>query len=392
MGQRKNLRPRSVVVAGSVAQRIHYGGHAAAFLQYLRGFRRRGLEVTFIDRLDPAMCVDDLERRSSVRCSPNLCYLTSSMNRAGFGESFGVLTEDPKCSFGLGRRELIERVRRSSVLLNVMGYLEDEEILDAAPFRVFLDIDPGFSQMWRDQGLDHPLRGHDAYVTVGANIGSEACSIPTCGIDWITTVPPIVLSDWPVSWMPGGRFTTVASWRGPFAPLEHVGCTYGLRVHEFRKFLPLPAMTGQPFELALDIHQAESLDLQRLRDNAWKLVDPRVVASDPWEYRSYIQESGAEFMVAKNMYVQSRSGWVSDRSVCYLASGKPVLAQDTGLGDRYPTGEGLITFTTLDEAVAGVEAITTDYERHCRAARQVAEEHFDSDIVLTQLLGALGVG
>lgn len=391
MTGRDHLGGRSVVVAGSLGQRVHYGGHAWVFLQYLRGFRRLGWDVTFIDRLDPEMCVDDEGRRSPVNGSTNVRYLESVFERAGLLGSLGVLTCKGACSFGLDRPELIKRARRSALLLNVMGYLDDQEILEAASFRVFLDIDPGFPQMWQDQGLHTSLRGHDAYVTLAAKIGSDDCTIPTCGRDWITTVPPVVLTEWPVSPARDDRFTTVASWRGPFAPLQQGDVTYGLRVHEFRKFLSLPSLTGKPFQLALDIHEAESLDLQRLQDNGWQLINPRAVAGDPGQYRAYVQESFAEFMVAKNMYVQSRSGWVSDRSVCYLASGKPVLAQDTGLKERYPTGEGLVTFSTLDEAVEGVERITRDYERHCRAAREIAEEHFDSDIVLPRLLGAFGV-
>jgi glycosyltransferase involved in cell wall biosynthesis len=153
----------------------------------------------------------------------------------------------------------------------------------------------------------------------------------------------------------------------------------------------LPDLSGHRFELALDIHPSETNDLALLATHGWRLVDPRAVAGDPWAYQAYIQNSRAEFMVAKNMYVQAKSGWFSDRSICYLASGKPVLAQDTGIGEIYPTGEGLLTYTTLDEALAGVEEISRDYGRHARAARAMAEEHFDSDKVLSRLLGKLGV-
>ena len=128
-----------------------------------------------------------------------------------------------------------------------------------------------------------------------------------------------------------------------------------------------------------------------MRGHGWRLADPREVAGDPWRYRDYIQRSSAELMVAKNLYVETRSGWFSDRSACYLASGRPVLAQDTGLDGLLPTGEGLITFSTLDEAVAGVEEIEGDYERHSRAAREIAEEHFAAARVLPRLLEELGV-
>ena len=186
------------------------------------------------------------------------------------------------------------------------------------------------------------------------------------------------------------RFTGVGTWRGAFGPLEYCGRTYGLRVHEFRKFVRLPQLTGQPFELALDIHPAETADLALLAECGWSLVDPKTVAGNPWDYRDFIQRSLGEFMVAKNMYVQARAGWMSDRSLCYLASGRPVVAQDTGLEQLYPTGRGLLTFSTLEEAAESVYEIYRDPDAHASAARAMAEEHFDSDKVLSRLLDQLG--
>ncbi len=155
--------------------------------------------------------------------------------------------------------------------------------------------------------------------------------------------------------------------------------------------MDLPRLTGIPFELALDIHPAETNDLALLSAKGWSLVDPRAVACDPFAYRSYIGGSLAEFCVAKDLYVRSCAGWISDRSLCYLASGKPVLAQETGFSRHYPTGEGLLTFTTLEDAVMGVEEIARRPGRHARAARALAEEYFDSDKVLGRLLQELGM-
>jgi hypothetical protein len=383
----------TIAVAGSLAQRPFHGGHTWVFLQYLLGFRRLGWEVLFVDRLEPEMCVDANGRAVPLHASSNLTYLSQVMDRFGLGDCWTLLYDGGREVVGMDRDEAAARLRHSAFLLNVMGFVDDDELLSVPPRRVFLDIDPGFGQMWRELGLHDLFQGHDDYVTIGENIGQPDCSIPTGGIDWITTKQPVVLDEWPVARAggPDPRFTSVASWRGPFGPVEYGGRTYGLRVHEFRSLFELPERSPASFEVALDIHEADVADLQALAERGWVRVDPRVVAGDPWRYREYVSASTAELMVAKNMYVQSRSGWFSDRSICYLASGRPVLAQNTGLEAIVPTGAGLLTFETLDEAAGGVDAILGDYERHARAARSLAEEHFSSDRVLSRLLDRLGV-
>jgi hypothetical protein len=277
-------------------------------------------------------------------------------------------------------------------MLNVNGFVDDPEVMDGVGLRAYLDIDPGFGQMWRALDLHDMFAGHDAHITIGERIGRPDCTVPTVGLDWITTPQPVVLDEWPIATAADqGRFTSVASWRGPFAPIEYEGVTYGLRVHEFRRFAELPDRSPEKFEVALDIHEAETGDLDLLRANGWLLADPAVEAADPWSYRDYVQRSKGELMIAKGMYVKSRSGWFSDRSICYLASGRPVVAQETGFSDLYPVGEGLLAFDDLDGAQAAVEEVAGDYPRHARAARAIAEEHFESDRVLRRLLQELGV-
>jgi hypothetical protein len=379
-----------IVLAGSLAQRPFIGGHTWVFLQYLLGLRRLGYDVLFIDRLEPGMCIRESGEPAPFRDSVNLLYLAEVMERFGLGDRWSVLYDGGRDVAGVPREEVIARTRDSAALINVMGYLEEEEILAAAPVRVFLDIDPGFGQIWKALGLHDLFRGHDRFLTVGGRIGAADCEVPTVGLEWIPIRPPVDLAEWPVQTDRGSRFTSVASWRGAFEPLEYEGRTLGLRVHEFRRFFELPERSGSEFEVALDIDDAETRDLIPLGEHGWKLVDPGRVAADPWRYRTYIQESAAELMIAKNLYVETRSGWFSDRSACYLASGRPVLAQDTGL-DGLPAGEGLVTFSTLEEAVAGVEEIERDYERHSRAAREIAEEHFAAERVLPRMLKQLGV-
>jgi hypothetical protein len=387
------LTPPLIVVAGSLAQQPFYGGHAWVFLQYLLGLRRLGFRVIFVDLLEPEMCTDGRGRPAPMAESVNTKRLVAVMRAFGLGDEFALLSGTGESIAGNSRRNVLEQTRRSTALLNVMGFLRDEEILSAAGMRVFLDIDPGFPQMWHELGLADILTGHDAFVTIGENIGSPHCTVPTCGLAWITTRQPVVLEWWPSrSAPPGAVFATIGAWRGPFAPIEYDGRTYGLRVHEFRAFAGLPGRTGRRFEAALDIHPDDSADRALLASNGWTLVEPRRVTGDPWAYRAYVAAAAAELMVAKGMYVSSGSGWFSDRSVCFLATGRPVLAQDTGFRELYPTGLGLVPFSTLDEAAAGVDAISADYGRHARAARALAEEHFDSDKVLKRLLRQLEVG
>ena len=199
------------------------------------------------------------------------------------------------------------------------------------------------------------------------------------------------LSEWPLGGEHDGRFTSVVSWRGPFGPVDYDGRRYGLRVHEFRRFLELPAQTGERFEVALDIDDGDRADAESLERHGWMLADPRVVAGDPWRYRDYVRRSAAELMIAKNLYVDTRSGWFSDRSACYLASGRPALVQDTGLEGLLPLGEGLLAFSDPAEATAAVKEVRADYGRHSRAARAIAEEHFAAQRVLRRLLEELGV-
>jgi hypothetical protein len=369
----------SVAIAAGVAQRPDAGGHTWFALQHLLGFRRLGWDVLLVDRLDPSMAED---------VTANLAFLATVLEAFGLEDCWTVLLPDGDAA-GVPRAEVERRLAGSDLLINVMGYLDDEDLLGLPPLRVFLDIDPGFGQMWRELELHDLLAGHERFASVGLNVGAAACTVPDCAQTWIPTLPPVVLDAWAPA-AGGEAFTTVASWRGPFDPVEYEGRRYGLRAHEFRRFLELPELTAATLEPALAIDAADAADRERLAAHGWSLVDPLAVAGDPFSYNRFIRRSGAEFTVAKGMYVETGSGWFSDRSACYLASGKPVVAQETGFAEHLPTGEGLLCFATLDEAVAAVEEVRTEPRRHRRAAREIAEAHFDSGLVLNRLVAELG--
>lgn len=382
----------TIVISGSMAQKPCQGGHASVFLQYILGFRKLGWDVLFLDQLEQNMCVDSQGNPCALEESVNLHSFVRIMKDFDLDGRYALICDHGERFIGLTRQEVLARTSSAALLLNVMGFLKDPEILDRAQNRAFLDIDPGFGQMWQELGLCEMFTGHHHYVTIGENIGRSDCTIPTCDLSWITTRQPVLLDYWRMDGTSQcASFTSIASWRGAYGPVPFQGKTYGLRAHEFRKFAGLPTVADQQFELALDIHSADAADRLLLEKSGWMLADPRSVAGSPRTYRNYIQSSGAEFMIAKNMYVDTRCGWFSDRSICYLASGKPVLAQDTGLRNLYPTGPGLLKFSSMEEAVSGVQQISKDYGTHSLAARTLAAELFDSDKVLTRLLQKLNV-
>jgi hypothetical protein len=380
----------TIALAGSIAQRPGRAGHAWVFLSYLLGFRDLGFDVLLVDRLDAEM-LGDAERAAGARASTGTRWLVETMHDAGLDRCYCLLLDEGAETVGLSRRDAMERIGAADLLLDFNGFLGDEELLAAAGRRVYLDIDPGFAQMWEDLDLAHPFEGYDDFVTVAARIGGDDCEVPTGDRHWVPTRQPVLLDRWPVA-PPGEAFTSVGSWRGPFAPVEYEGRSFGLRAHEFRRFMELPDLVDAPFEIALDIEEGDDADLRDLRERSWGIADPTLVAADLPSYQHYVRGSMAEIAIAKEMYVATRAGWFSDRSASYLASGKPVLAQDTGFGESLPTGDGLLAFSTLEEAVSGAEEIRVDLGHHSEAARSIAEEHFDSRKVLSRLLEDLDAG
>jgi hypothetical protein len=372
-----------IVVGGMIAGVPGQGGATWAVLQYLLGFARLGHEVFFVEAVDPEVLQPADVPLSH---SANARYCRQVMQDHGLRNAWALVRRDTQETAGLSHPDLARIGAGTSVLVDISGTLAGEELFSQVPVRVYLDVDPGFTQLWDAQGVGVGLAGHTHFVTVGQSIGNPDCPVPTGGRTWITTWPPVVLAEWPVGGrIPGTGFTTVANWRS-YGSVELDGVHYGQKVHSFRPLMALPTHTEERFLLALGIDPGEVTDLAALRANGWQLVDPGEVAGSPSTYRQFIRTSAAELGVAKSGYVVSRSGWFSDRSVCYLASGRPVLAQDTGFSRHLPTGTGLLAFDGLEDALAGVAEIAGDHARHSAAARSLAEAHFDSARVLRRLL------
>jgi hypothetical protein len=369
----------AIIISGALANKADSGGEAWVRLSYVLGFRRLGLGVHFVEQVARDHYGEDMG-----------AYFDEVVEQFGLAGAASLIDEHGEPLRGPEQDDLLELAAEAELLVNVSGNLSWQPLLERFRRRAFVDLDPGFTQSWHAEGAAR-LEGHDVYFTVGENIGKPDCTVPTDGIAWRPTRAPVVLDQWPVA--AGGqpeRFTTVANWRG-FGPVELNGRRLGAKVHEFRKFVELPERARGDFELALNIHPADERDRLLLERHGWRLVDPGTAAATPDAFRSYVQGSGAEFSVAQGVYVDTDSGWFSDRTTRYLASGKPVLVQDTGFTRNLPAGEGLLAFRTLDEAVAGAGAIASDYERHSRAARAIAEQNFDSDKVLIRLLEEAGV-
>lgn len=373
----------TVVVAGMVAADPHQGGASWAVLQYVLALRSLGHRPVLVETLPPSVSPrPPLDRSASGR------YFRSVVEAMGLEEA-ALLDPVSGESVGLSYRRVLELAGEADLLLDIAGALADEDILGRPGRRAYLDVDPAFTQLWATEGIDMRLGGHERHVTVGLNIGCPGCDVPTCGIEWIRVPPVVHLPAWePQRVLERDAFTTVGNWRG-YGAIEHEGRHYGQRAHSMRRLAALASSTEERFEMALAVHPDEVDDLRMLRDNGWILLDPALVASTPARYRAFVRGSKAELGVAKSGYVVSRSGWFSDRSACYLAAGRPVVAQDTGFGEVLPVGEGLLAYEGVEDAAESVRAVTLDYERHRRAARRLAEEHLSGSVVLPALLDRL---
>ena len=377
-----------VVSAYKVASTPDFGGHFWVYLQYVHGLRQLGCDVFWLERLP--------------RDSPGLDASAATSIFFGRMERFGmsgraILYEttgsDPDGSLrftGMSQSAAEAVLRRSDLLLN-FHYAIEPGVLARFRRTALVDIDPGLLQFWMSRGqLEVPP--HDVYLTIGETVGTPGARFPDCGLQWLHIRPPVCVDVWPFTYDPAcERFTTVSSWLGG----EYL--TEGDRILfendkriSFLQFLGLPARTSSELELALYFKRrpnaADAEDPELLERNGWRVRHAVEVASTPERYRAYIQASRGEFSCVKPSCIEFQNAWVSDRTLCYLASGKPAVVQDTGPSPFLPAGEGLFRFSTIEEATEALATIDSDYERHCRAARAIAEEFFDAQVVLPQML------
>jgi hypothetical protein len=378
----------TILLSGMIAAVPFQGGATWAVLQYLLGFRRLGHEVFFVEplgeqHLRPA--------QATLEQSENARYFRQVVKDFGLEDSSALLLESTRETVGLPYSQLRAAASRADLLFNISGLLTDETLLNSIALRVYLDLDPAFTQLWHAaQHIDMRFDAHTRFVTIGRNIGEPTCRVPTCGRAWITTLQPLVFEHWPrAERLAYDALTTVANWRG-YGSIEHEGIFYGQKAHAFRQFFALPTLTTERFAPALAIYPGEERDLSAFTHYGWQLLDPSRVAATPAAYAEFVRGSKAELGIAKSGYVASRCGWFSDRSICYLASGRPVLAHDTGFTRFLPVGDGLFAFQSTEDVLDSLDCLNSDYARHSTQARALAQEFFDSDKVLSKLLQNLG--
>jgi hypothetical protein len=358
------------------------GGLAWHHLQYVLGLSQLGHDVYFVEDSDDfESCYDPSRHLVGTDPTYGLAFTSAAFARLGLGDRWCYFDAHTSQWSGPCGNRILELCRDADLLLNVSGVNPLRPWFEHIPARALIDTDPVFVQVRHLQKSNARALAclHTDFLTFGENVRSLR-AVADDGFPWQSTRQPIVLSAWPLT--PGrhdGRFTTVMQWDS-YPNVTFGGRTFGMKSTSFDPYLDLPQRTGPIFELAIGNPPPE------LRLAGWRTNDALEVTRDPWTYQAYLAGSKAEFSVAKHGYVASRSGWFSERTACYLASGRPAVVQNTGFTEWLETGRGLAAFDTPEEAFAGVEDICAHYEAHCYAARQIAYAYFDSRRVLSDLL------
>ena len=358
-------------------------GNLLAYFHYVLGLHRLGHEVMYLEESGWSYsCYDPEAKDWQDHPDTGLRIVRELMAEYGLDVPLCYVNRETGKVVGAEWDEIKRMLGEADLLINIGGvcWLPEFRLCRR---RVLIDMDPFFSQV--EGFASEVLEDYHLHFSYGTNIGNSDCKIPTRGIEWLPTVPPVVPELWT-----GGKpsenapFTTVGNW-GAYGGIAFEGESYGQKDEEFLRILDLPKHTAQKLELA--ISGAVETVKEQLRLAGWLVRDAgEDVSGNVQTYKSYITQSRGEFSVAKNAYVKTRSGWFSDRSVCYLAAGLPVILQDTGFTDWLPSGNGVLAFSSLEEAVNCLVQVNADYLRHRRAASEIAENFFSYRVVIPKIL------
>jgi hypothetical protein len=363
------------------------------FLHYLIGLRRLGYDPYYIE--DSGRWIYDPESNDlSPNAAGNIQAIAPILEAHGFANRWAFRGNYPEGrSYGLSERDILCLYDEADALLNVTGAQEMREEQLRCRRRIYVESDPFASQVNAEAGnpaMRALLDAHDTHFSFGENIGAPDCLVPSAGYRWLPTRQPVVLDLWNHGHSPGGApYTTITTWRNTGKDVTFNGERYyWTKDREFERVLDIARLRDQPFEMAAGVGP----DVQeKLAAHGWRQVDSVPISRDIHRYRAYIEGSRGEFTVARDQYHRPRTGWFSDRSVCYLAAGRPVITQETGFSKFIPTGEGLFAYSTLGEAVDALDTIERDYDRHARAAREIAAEYFSAEKVVGSLMARAGL-
>lgn len=393
------VRKLRIVVGGYIGL-LPAGGVTWDYVQYPAGLAALGHDVYYVEdtRLWPNYQAEGSDWGDA---APSVAHLKSVMDAFDLSSRWAYRDEVSGITFGLSLERLNEICCTADVFINVScsTYMRDE--YRAIPARVLIDTDPMFTQIqYLSQQMFTPgepalrelVAAHNFHFTFGENVCGDDCRMPDCGINWRPTRQPLCLAHWRASTPPAvAAYTTLMNWTAA-PPLEYGGETWGQKDLEFRRFMDLPGHVPDVL-LGVAVGQTggagQPFPSEEARAAGWRVLDPETCAPDWRAYRSFIESSRGEFSVAKQTYVKARTGWFSCRSACYLAAGRAVVTQDTGWSRYLPSGEGLLAFDDIEGAADALQRVESDPARHSRAAREIAEEHFDSACVLEGILSVL---
>jgi len=377
-----------IIITGLVGQ-YPFGGVIWDYLQYLLGFKSLGHQVLYLED-SGAWPYDPVAGTITDDCSFALQSLRKIFTDFDLAESWVYRNGADGKFHGAGEKVAREWLRHGDLLVNVSsaGWLRDYDL--RVGHRMFIDGDPMFCQIGLLDGSNPlyagRLRDHDSHFTFGLSVGQPDCPVPVDGITWRPTVQPIAIDQWPVTPVSADApWTTVMNWAS-YKPKVWEGRTYGQKNLEFNRFRDLPSKTNIPLRLAMGLGVDGQRPAQELRQIGWDLVEPQEVVPDHRAYRSFLTSSRAEWSVAKHGYVEGRTGWFSCRTACYLAAGRPAVIQETGWSRHLPSTCGALPFTTLEEAVEGLNEVSRNYSKHSKAAREIALEFFDAKKVCLDLM------
>lgn len=387
---RSTLTPRCssalrIVVCGYVV-RGPIGGMAWHHLQYVLGLKGLGHEVLFLeDSEDFPACYNPTTHQVTEDPTYGLEFACRGFDQLGMADAWAYYDAHRSLWHGPAAGRAVDFCRSADLLLNVSGVNPPRAWTLKVPVRALIDTDPVFTQVRHltDAVARERAGLHTHFLSFGEQCATTGHAIPRDGFPWQPTRQPVWMDVWePTSPPQAGSYTTVMQWES-YSPVQYGGCHYGMKGESFQQIMDLPRQVAVALEVAVGGRAAPR---EELRAAGWRLKDPLKTTASLWTYQQYLQRSRGEMSVAKHGYVVGKTGWFSERSANYLASGRPVITQDTGFRSILPTGAGLHAFSNVDEAAAALERVETNYRQQCRQARELAAEYFDSRRVLMQLL------